>query len=143
MPVQLIYQLFNSSHCASDTFWWDCVFCSWMALWGLAQLIPSTLEEIQIAATALGNPRFCDVSFWPFPAQVLCSSSFAELTGFSVLMVHGVISEASCHACLSNEVAEVAGHVPPPNNSTFGISDFWWQQPTAEDSNLICYNKIC
>lgn len=79
---------------------------------GLAQLIPSTLEEIQIAATALRLEilDFVMSVFLPFPAQLLCSSSFAGLTSAcsSVIMVHGVLSEPNHDASLSSEVAEVA-----------------------------------
>lgn len=145
MPVQLNCKLFNNSHCTSDTFWWDCVFYSWMDLWQLAQLILSTLEELEIATTALGNLRFCDVSFLPFPAQLLCSSSFAELTE---VLVPWSLWFVVCY--LNQTMMPVLAmkwlgcqHMFAPDNSTFGISDFWWEQSTADDSNLICYNKIC
>lgn len=116
MPVN--GKLFNSSHCVSDTFWGDCDFYSWV------DLTVSTADSVyfrrnldcnyNLNLQALGNLRFCDISFLLFPAQILCSSSFAELTSacFLVIMVHGVLSGSNCNSSLSNEVAEVTAHVP-------------------------------
>lgn len=70
----------------------------------------------------------------------------AKVRAASVVEAHSVMSEEEDpikDASLSTDVAEVSAHIP------FCQFCFWDQwlltgaESTAEDSNLICYNKIC